>query len=65
MRAVIERVTCDKCGQVHDFEKYNQGIHLARIESLSDWLLSLGWKLSDGVHKRDICPNCVKQTAAE
>jgi hypothetical protein len=58
VRTVIERVTYDKCGQVHDFEKYSEGIHLARLESLSEWLQSLGWCLSDGFHKRDICPNC-------
>lgn len=60
MRSIIERVVCDQCGQIHDFEKHNQGIHLARLKLLDDWLLSLGWKLSNGVHKRDICQNCAK-----
>jgi hypothetical protein len=58
MRVVIERVTCDHCGQVFNFEKFNEGTKTARFETLSDWLLKIGWHLSDGVRRCDLCPTC-------
>jgi len=36
MRQVVERVTCDVCGQVFDFEKFNMETRLVRIETLSE-----------------------------
>lgn len=58
MRTLIERVTCDHCGQVFHFEKYDEASHAARVESLTDWLLSLGWTMTDGVRHGDMCPVC-------
>ena len=62
MRQVIERVTCDVCGQVFDFEKLNSSTREVRIESLSDWIRPLGWKCQPfedtKYQSRDSCPNC-------
>jgi hypothetical protein len=62
MRQVIERVTCDVCGQVFDFEKYNTSTRLVRIEDLSRWISSRGWKCrpfeNTKFQMRDTCPNC-------
>jgi predicted Zn-ribbon and HTH transcriptional regulator len=58
VRVVIERVTCDRCGQVFDFEKFNNSTKTVRMEGLSEWLVNLGWNLSDGVNHCDLCPNC-------
>jgi hypothetical protein len=58
MRVVLERVTCDRCGQVFDFEKLNDATNVARIEGLSNWLITLGWSMSDGLKLCDLCPNC-------
>lgn len=60
MRVIIERVTCDRCGHVADFEKYNEGTKMARIECLTSWLASLGWRLSDGIRLGDVCPQCCR-----
>ena len=62
MRQVIERVTCDVCGQVFDFEKYNTSTRLARIEDLSRWIGLRGWKCrpfeDTTFQMHDTCPNC-------
>lgn len=58
MRSLIERVTCDTCGQTFDFEKYNEATQTARIEVLTDWLLSLGWSMTNGLRPGDFCPTC-------
>lgn len=58
MRAVIERVTCDWCGQTFDFEKYSEATHTSRNEKLSDWLLQNKWSMSNGAIMGDFCPTC-------
>lgn len=59
MITVIERVTCDKCGEVREFEKFNNGTLTTRVESLPSWLAALGWQISyQGLRTSDICPNC-------
>ena len=61
MRAIIERVTCDHCGQVFDFEKLDEAKQLARLEPLTDWLKSLGWMIGNGnTMACDYCPACVR-----
>jgi len=63
MRQIVERVTCDKCGRVVDFEKLNNYLLIYRLESLTDWLLQLGWTIQERVGSRfrpvDYCPDCV------
>ncbi len=64
MRQVIERVTCDKCGQVFDFEKVCNSPMRGRIESLTDWLLKLGWRVvttRSTITPHDLCPNCTDE----
>jgi hypothetical protein len=62
MRQIIDRVTCSKCGQVFDFERYNVDTNEARIEAIGSWLTSLGWKLLryENCKRRamDFCPLC-------
>ena len=60
MRAIIETVTCDVCGEVRSYEKYNSGSHVARIESLDEWLIKLGWTVqkAGGLKRIDTCPVC-------
>lgn len=60
MRVIIERVTCDHCGQVFDFEKFSEATKIARIEKLTKWLISLGWQMSNGLILADICPTCTR-----
>ena len=57
-RAIIERVTCDKCGQVSDFEQFNNGSMMARLESLTQWIRGLGWYVDGSIRTVDICPRC-------
>ena len=58
-RAIIERVTCDKCGEVRHFEKLDNGSMTARLESLTEWLRSLGWCIEEeGLRSVDVCPQC-------
>lgn len=58
MRTIIERVTCDRCGQMFDFEKFSEASMTARIESLTQWLNDLGWATSNGLRLGDFCPCC-------
>lgn len=58
-RAIIERVTCDKCGEVRHFETFDNGSMTARLESLTQWLRGLGWYVDGGEVKTvDWCPTC-------
>lgn len=69
MRQLIERVTCDRCGQVFDFEKLNDGSRVARIDNLTEWLLSLGWKcqplIGSSFRGQDFCPICESMAFTE
>jgi hypothetical protein len=64
MRQVVDRVTCDKCGQVFDFEvlRLGQTPIVARKEALTPWLRSLGWECNpvngSSYASEDLCPNC-------
>lgn len=64
MRQNIDRITCDGCGQVFDFERLRLDGRekLARIEPLSDWLRLRGWTvepvIGSGFQTVDKCPNC-------
>ncbi len=64
MRQVVDRVTCDKCGQVFDFEvlRLGQLPIIARKESLTVWLKSLGWSCNPVIGSNhaseDLCSNC-------
>lgn len=57
-RAIIERVTCDKCGEVREFEKFDNGSMTARLESLTEWLRGLGWYVDGSIKTVDWCPHC-------
>lgn len=61
MRTVVEIVTCDKCGEVRQFEKYNEASKLFRVETLSEWIRGLGWSTTDGLQHLDLCPVCSKK----
>ena len=59
MRAIIERVTCDKCGEIRHYEKFDMGSMIARVEALTDWLRQHGWTVTqDGSRRIDTCPAC-------
>ena len=61
MRAIIERVTCDKCGEIRQFEKYDSGSHTFRLEPLDNWLRMHGWAVQEsGLRRIDTCPACWK-----
>lgn len=67
MRILIERVTCDSCGQVFDFEKLSNDPTpmRARLEDLTDWLRERGWKcqpvIGSSFKGQDFCPNCASR----
>ena len=63
-RSIIERVTCDGCGELREFEKVNTGTMTARIESLTDWVRNLGWYVEGSIRTVDMCPQCFEKLKA-
>jgi hypothetical protein len=60
VRAIIERVTCDDCGEIRHFEKFDMAGMTARTEPLTDWLRQYGWTVQENGNRRiDTCPACV------
>lgn len=58
-QSLIDRVVCDKCGEVREFEKIDRTGKRVRLESLTEWLLRLGWYVDAvGLQTVDLCPNC-------
>lgn len=60
---VIERVTCDHCGESHDFEKLCVSGKIARAETTTQWIEQLGWvvignSLMPMSDWRQFCPKC-------
>lgn len=60
-RTLIERVTCDKCGEVREFEKFENSVMRIRFEDLTHWLRDLGWYITGQLRTVDICPECAKR----
>lgn len=61
MKSIIERVVCDHCGSIHQFEKYDSGSQIARLDPLDDWLRQHGWNVQlEGLQRIDTCPACAK-----
>lgn len=48
MKITIERVSCDFCGQVFEFERTLPDKSMEIFEDLSEHLRSLGWLLTTG-----------------
>jgi hypothetical protein len=58
-QSLIDRVVCDKCGEVREFEKIDRTGKRVRLESLTEWLLRLGWYVDAvGLQTADVCPQC-------
>lgn len=64
MRQVVDRITCDDCGQVFEFEALRVGVTpiTARLENLTEWLRRQGWQCKPCNDSRfafvDLCPVC-------
>ncbi len=67
MRQVIDRITCDDCGRLFDFEVLRLGTSpiTARKEPLTAWLERAGWHCQPDRDGRfasiDHCPDCVSR----
>lgn len=67
MRQVIDRITCDDCGRVFEFEALRLGTTpiTARTEPLTEWLTRSGWNCQPVIGSRfasiDHCPDCVSR----
>ena len=65
-RAIIDRVTCDKCGEIRHFSRFGAGTLQARLESMDEWLRTLGWCVQvEGLRRVDICKTCQLQFFGE
>lgn len=66
MRQVVDRITCDGCGQVFDFEvlRISKQPIEARLEPLTQWLEKLNWECNPIIGSKfasiDYCPHCKK-----
>ena len=66
MRVLVERVTCETCGLLCEFERARRDLHFTvRLETLGEWLRNHGW--TEGpidpryMRTTDHCPACSKK----
>ncbi len=71
MRQVVDRVTCDDCGRVVDFERCRtntDGI-VARNETTTEWLIRCGWRcvpvIGSSFVTLDHCPDCKNRASGK